>query len=191
MIMKAQPVKNDACVEPELSLFQALVGDFHPRDFDVRFWDGSTWRAEEGSPAKFTLVLNHPEALQSMFSPPLEVALGEAYAYGDYDIEGDFESAFGLADYLIEHEWKLVDRVNFALQLAHVRSKQRSRTNSLPPRLHGRKHSAPRDRLAVTHHYNLSNEFFALWLDPRLVYSCACLAWPDQDLASWTLSAAS
>ena len=36
MIMKTQPVKkNHACVEAELSLFQALVGDFHPRDFDA------------------------------------------------------------------------------------------------------------------------------------------------------------
>jgi cyclopropane-fatty-acyl-phospholipid synthase len=183
MIMKAQPVKNERPVIAGLSLFQALVEDFHPRDFDVRFWDGSTWHAGEPFPAKFTLILNHPEALQNMFSPPLDVALGESYAYGDYDIEGDFESAFRLADYLIEHEWKLADRVNIALQLARVRSKLRSRTDSLQASLHGRKHSESRDRLAVTHHYNLSNEFFALWLDPRLVYSCAYFASPDQDLA--------
>ena len=116
MIMKAQPAKNQECVTAELSLFQALVEDFEPRDFDVRLWDGSIWRAAESFPAKFTLVLNHPEALQNMFSPPFEVALGESYAYGDYDIEGDFESAFRLADYLIEHEWKLADRVNIALR---------------------------------------------------------------------------
>ena len=75
-----------------------------PKDFDVRFWDGSTWHAAGSVPARFTLILNHPEALQNMFSPPLDVALGESYAYGDYDIEGDFESAFRLADYLIEHD---------------------------------------------------------------------------------------
>ena len=183
MITKAQPAKNEGCVTAGLSLFQALVEDFQPRDFDIRFWDGSTWHAEESSPAKFTLILNHPEALQNMFSPPLEVALGESYAYGDYDIEGDFESAFRLADYLIEHEWKFADRVNIALQLARVRSKLPSRADSLQASLHGRKHSESRDRLAVTHHYNLSNEFFALWLDPRLVYSCAYFASPDQDLA--------
>ena len=183
MILKAQPVKNEWCVTAGLPLFQALVEDFQPRDFDVRCWDGSTWQAQESVPANFTLVLNHPEALQNMFSPPMEVSLGEAYASGDYDIEGDFESAFKLADYLIAHEWKLADRVNIALQLARVRSKLRSRTDSLQASLHGRKHSESRDRLAVTHHYNLSNEFFALWLDPRLVYSCAYFASPDQDLA--------
>ena len=183
MTLKAQPVKNEGCVTAGFSLFQTLVEDFQPRDFDVRFWDGSVWHAAEPFPGKFTLILNHPEALQNMFSPPLDVALGESYAYGDYDIEGDFESAFRLADYLIEHEWKLADRVNIALQLARVRSRLRSRTDSLQANLHGRKHSESRDRVAVTHHYNLSSEFFALWLDPRLVYSCAYFAWPDQDLA--------
>ena len=183
MIMKVQPPKNEGCIAAGLSLFQALVGDFQPRDFNVCFWDGSIWHAEESSPAKFTLVLNHPEALQNMFSPPLDVALGESYAYGDYDIEGDFESAFRLADYLIDHEWKFADRVNIASRVARMRSRLRLRTNSLQASLHGRKHSESRDRLAVTHHYNLSNEFFALWLDPRLVYSCAYFASPDQDLA--------
>ena len=118
-----------------------------------------------------------------MFSPPLEVALGEAYARGDFDIEGDFEKAFSLADYLIEHEWRLLDRANLGLQLARFRSKLHSRTDSLQPSLHGRKHSESRDRLAITYHYDLSNEFFALWLDPSLVYSCAYFASPDQDLA--------
>ena len=181
-MMQPQPAKNQG-VRAGLSLFQALVENFQPRDFDVRFWDGSTWPAAGPFPAKFTLILNHAEALQNMFSPPFEVALGESYARGDYDIEGDFESAFRLADYLIEHEWRFADRVNIALQLARMRSKLRSRTDSLQASLHGRKHSESRDRLAVTHHYNLSNEFFALWLDPRLVYSCAYFASPDQDLA--------
>jgi hypothetical protein len=70
MIMKTRPVDRNASVEADLSLFQALVEDFHPRDFDIRFWDGSTWHAEGPSPAKFTLILNHQEALQNMFSPP-------------------------------------------------------------------------------------------------------------------------
>jgi cyclopropane-fatty-acyl-phospholipid synthase len=183
MIMRVQPAKNQGCVTAGLSLFQALVEDFQPRDFDIRFWDGSIWHAAESSPAKFTLVLNHPEALQNMFSPPLDVALGESYAYGDYDIEGDFESAFRLADYLIDHEWKFADRVNIASRVARVRSKLRLKTDPLQASLHGRKHSESRDRLAVTHHYDLSNEFFVLWLDPRLIYSCAYFASPDQDLA--------
>ena len=39
--------------------------------------------------------------------------------------------------------------------------------------LRGARHSKQRDGLAVRHHYDVSNEFFALWLDRRMVYSCA------------------
>jgi cyclopropane-fatty-acyl-phospholipid synthase len=39
--------------------------------------------------------------------------------------------------------------------------------------LKGRAQSAARARQAIAYHYDLSNEFFALWLDSRLVYSCA------------------
>jgi cyclopropane-fatty-acyl-phospholipid synthase len=47
MIVKAQPAKNEECVAAGLSLFQTLVEDFQPMDFDIRFWDGSTWHAEQ------------------------------------------------------------------------------------------------------------------------------------------------
>jgi len=48
--------------------------------------------------------------------------------------------------------------------------------------LHGRRHSTTRDRRAVTYHYDVPGEFYALWLDERMVYSCAYFATPDEDL---------
>ncbi len=62
-----------------------------PRAFGVRLWDGTELPAE--CPA-FSLVLNHPGALRRMFTPPIELSLGEAFIYGDFDIEGDIFSAF-------------------------------------------------------------------------------------------------
>jgi cyclopropane-fatty-acyl-phospholipid synthase len=46
----------------------------------------------------------------------------------------------------------------------------------------GELHSLERDRQAVTYHYNVSNDFYALWLDQRMVYTCAYFAAPDEDL---------
>lgn len=46
----------------------------------------------------------------------------------------------------------------------------------------GRRHSKARDRRAVTYHYDVPGEFYALWLDQRMVYSCAYFATPDEDL---------
>ena len=175
MIMKVEPTEKDAAVHLGLTLFQTLLETYHPRDCDIRFWDGSTWRAEGASPARFTIVLNHPGALEKMFSSPVEVALGESYAGGDYAIEGDLEAAFRLGDHLIDHAPNLVARTNLGLELARLRRAQQA--CSRPRRLHSpvashlRKHSQTRDRLAVTYHYDLSNDFFALWLDPRMVYS--------------------
>jgi cyclopropane-fatty-acyl-phospholipid synthase len=48
--------------------------------------------------------------------------------------------------------------------------------------MQGLRHSRSRDRQAVTYHYDLSNDFYSLWLDDRMVYSCAYFASPDEDL---------
>jgi len=188
MIMRVQPIEKDEGVQGGLTFFQTLLETYHPRDCDIRFWDGSTWQAEKGSPARFTIVLNHPGALEKMFSSPVEVALGESYAHGDYAIEGDLEAAFRLGDHLIDHASNLMARLNLGLDLARLRRSEQacSRPRRLlsPVASHLTKHSHTRDRLAVAYHYNLSNDFFALWLDPRMVYSCAYFASPDQDLAA-------
>jgi hypothetical protein len=63
-----------------------------PRGFNVRLWDSE--ELAEDSSAPFVLVLNHPGALRRMFSPPIELSLGEAFINKDFDIEGDIISAF-------------------------------------------------------------------------------------------------
>ena len=143
MIMKVQSVEKDAAVQAGLSFFQTLLETYHPRDCDIRFWDGSTWQAEEASPARFTIVLNHPGALEKMFSPPIEMALGESYAGGHYTIEGDLEGAFRLADHLINHAPKLMARLNLGMELARLRSGQARFGAGLSPR---RFFSPPRGR---------------------------------------------
>ncbi len=51
-----------------------------------------------------------------------------------------------------------------------------------PAKLNGKPHSIARDRQAVTYHYNVSNDFYSLWLDQRMVYSCAYFRSPEDDL---------
>jgi cyclopropane-fatty-acyl-phospholipid synthase len=67
-----------------------------PRAFTVRLWNGTELPASSRS--AFSLILNHPGALRRMFAPPIELALGEAFIYGDFDIDGDIFSAFTLFD---------------------------------------------------------------------------------------------
>src|SRR3990172_1355570 len=95
----SQPVtiSNDPVVKRITVLLEYIFPS--PRNFGVRLWDQGELPAS-GQPA-FTLVLNHPGALRRMFSPPIELSLGEAYIYGDFDVEGDFYVMFGLVDSLI------------------------------------------------------------------------------------------
>lgn len=111
-----------------------------------------------------TVVLE-PDLLERL-SPPLDLALGEAYARGDLEIEGDLEAVLAAVERL-----ELPPLSEWAGLLAQL-----GKTQTLPQlaaMLRGRPHSKTRDRQAIQHHYDLSNRFYGLWLDGRMVYSCA------------------
>jgi cyclopropane-fatty-acyl-phospholipid synthase len=55
-------------------------------------------------------------------------------------------------------------------------------TASLSAKLNGSRHSKPRDQKAIDFHYNVSNDFYALWLDRNMAYSCAYFREPTEDL---------
>jgi len=159
---------------------ETLLADYPRRDFQVRLWDGTT-RGAEKQP-RFTLVLKHPGALRAMFLSPSELALGEAYINDDYDIEGDIEAAFDLADYLLGQERSLWRSLDLTVLLQRLPGGGLPRTDLHSTRFSGPVHSKDRDRQAVTQHYDLPAEFYALWLDRRMVYSCAYFAKPEEDL---------
>src|SRR5215467_6039622 len=93
---------NDPIAQRGMAVFEELLRDFHPRNFAVRLWDRSRLDAEEGRLPRCTLVINHPGAIRRMFLPGNQAALGEAYAYGDVDIEGDMEVLFPLLPFLMK-----------------------------------------------------------------------------------------
>lgn len=158
------------------NILETLLADYPRRDFQIRLWDGTTWGVEK---SRFTFVLKQPGALRAMFLQPSEVSLGEAYIYDDFDVEGDIEAAFDLADYLLRHDRSLGQNFELAERLQQLPASEGDRR---PPHMQGAVHSRDRDRQAIRYHYDLPTNFYALWLDPRMVYSCAYFAVPDQDL---------
>lgn len=166
-------------------LLEELFAGYQPRDFAVRFWDGTTLGPDRGEGSRFTLVLRHPGALRSMFGSTsrLETGLAEAYLCGDFDIEGELEAVFPLADHLLIHrDWSLADRLRFARRLLALRRSEHSSSQSGPARLRGHRLSLRRARQAIAYHYNLNPGFYPLFLDRRMTYSCAYYADPDEDL---------
>jgi cyclopropane-fatty-acyl-phospholipid synthase len=128
------------------------------------------------------MVLNRPGALRAMALSPTELSLGEAYLYDDFDIEGDIGGAFALADYLVGPRLPLAMRLRFARRLLALPSPDRPRGGRPSDQLRGLRHSRSRDRRAVTYHYDVSNDFYSLWLDGGMVYSCAYFSSSGEDL---------
>lgn len=94
-----------------LHLVQYLLGDFHPRNFAIQLWDGSAWAPEAGQFCCFTWRIHDPGLLLTLLTSASEVALGESYIRGEFDIDGDLEDVFPLASYLINRAWSVKERL--------------------------------------------------------------------------------
>jgi len=149
----------------------------------LRCWDGSFLPAPPGAP---TLVLSTPRALRRFLWSPDELGLARAYVSGDLDLEGDVYAALGLPDALPARPDLRLDRRTLVPLLGRLARLGVLGPPPQPPqeesRLTGRRHSRGRDRSAISHHYDVGNNFYALLLGPSLVYSCAYYDSPDTAL---------
>ncbi len=141
------------------------------RPFSIRFWDGTTVAAtEDGAP---TFTFHSPQALAHVVRAPGELGLGRAYVHGLIDAD-DIEGALEIVD-TFEPPRLSVGQIA-RLGVAVVRACGLVRPPRPPRselRLTGERHSVGRDRRAVSYHYDAGNEFFALFLDASMTYSCA------------------
>ena len=141
------------------------------RPFRVEFWDGTSLPAtNDGGP---TLFVRGPGAIGHLMRAPGQLGLGRAYVSGLLDAD-DLDAVLTLAD-----EWAPPPLERTA-RLRLLRGALRANGLHLPPRRpqaelvpSGRLHTRARDRRAVRHHYEVGNEFFALFLDESMTYSCA------------------
>jgi cyclopropane-fatty-acyl-phospholipid synthase len=173
------PVRPAAHLVTDLA--QALLGV--PLPLGLRCWDGSEVVGPPGSP---TLVVRSPKALRRIVYAADELGLARAYVSGDLDIEGDLYATLQFPDALPARPEMKLDRKALAPLLGDL-----VRTGVLgwpvrPPaeesRLRGLRHSLRRDSAAISHHYDVGNEFYALLLGPSLVYSCAYYETPTSTL---------
>ncbi|WIG60685.1 MAG: Cyclopropane-fatty-acyl-phospholipid synthase [Ktedonobacterales bacterium] len=187
----AEAVPHDAnqAVAITRSLLRDLFGPPEQRDFAVRLWDGSRETPPERAP-RYTIALNRPGALRRIFLPPSELALGEAYLDGDFDIEGEIEAAVGLANVVSA---RLGSPLGYAALIPRLRAlpvddAPAGATAGSAPRGRaalagfGARHTRRRDAAAIRYHYDVGNDFYALWLDQRMVYSCAYFPTGAEDL---------
>lgn len=179
---------GDRTVQVVRAILTDLFGLPAERSFAVRLWDGSIEGPATGQVPRFTLVLRRPGALRRMLLPPSELALGEAYLRDDFDVEGDLEAATSLGETLTERlrsPRALARLVSRLLALPGDELPTGERADGRPQlHLRGRQHTRERDAAAVRFHYDLGNDFYVLWLDQRLVYSCAYFQTGEEDLGA-------
>lgn len=152
------------------SIVRELLRDYRPRDFAIEFWDGTRWEPERSNFRRFTWRIKNSNALRAALRSDREVALGEAYIHDDFDISGDILAIFPVAEYLAEKHLKTGSKLRLASLLLPLLHEPHSAPQS--SHLHGGIHTKGRDREAVMFHYDLSNDFYKLWLDAEMVYSC-------------------
>jgi cyclopropane-fatty-acyl-phospholipid synthase len=141
------------------------------RPFTIAFWDGTSLPATTSGGPRFGV--RSPAAVVHALRAPGQLGVGRAYVAGDLEVD-DLDAVMHMLD-----TWKPapVDGTQRArLVLAALRAIGLTRPPRRPdaelvPR--GALHSKERDARAVRHHYDVSNEFFALFLDASMTYSCA------------------
>ncbi len=156
-----------------VALLDQLLAQYHLRNFEIRFWDGTTWPTDPGMAPQFTLTLRNPSVLRNLLWQSGELALAEAFISGDLEIEGNLEQALPLAEYLSRHPVPWASRLRMGITLFSWPSNNSSTSNGLAARVTGPNHSLNRDRQAIAYHYDHPPEFYAAWLDRQMVYSCA------------------
>jgi cyclopropane-fatty-acyl-phospholipid synthase len=145
----------------------------------LRAWDGT----EAGPADAPVVVFRSRRALRRMLWSPGQLGLSRAYVAGDIEAPGDIFAAFAA----LSAAGKFAQpgpfrpptpREVFALLKTALRLGALG-PNPVPPpeearvSRHGRRHSKGRDAAAISHHYDVGNDFYALVLGPSMVYSCA------------------
>ncbi|WP_338608649.1 cyclopropane-fatty-acyl-phospholipid synthase family protein [Clostridium baratii] len=137
-------------MEMNKSIVKAFANHLADETFNLKLWDGEVVKVGEGEP-KFTIVINKFPSKKELLSDA-SVALGEAYMDGDIDFEGDPQEIFE----------------------SMMRNKDSFLNDSILLKLAG-KIKAPsllKSKKDIAHHYDIGNDFYSLWLDKTMSYSC-------------------
>jgi cyclopropane-fatty-acyl-phospholipid synthase len=126
---------------------------------NVRLWNGQALAPLGPSPV--TLTVRSPQALMNLVNPSLG-KLAKSYVEGEIDLEGNFRDVLRVGESLVAREHSVYHQRNRAWKWW--------------------RHSRTADRRSIEYHYDVGNDFYALWLDRNRVYSCGYFKQPDDSL---------
>jgi len=142
------------------------------RPFTVDFWDGTSLPATENG-AGPTFRVTSPKAVAQALAAPGQLGLGRAYATGTLGVD-DVDAVIALLRDWSPPAIERGDKLKLAagaVRAAGLTMPPRAPAAELKPK--GKRHTKVRDQRAVRHHYDVSNDYFRLFLDESMTYSCA------------------
>lgn len=148
----------------------------------IRLWDGNLAIGSENAPC--TVVFHQASMLRGLILHRNVVHLAESYLTGDGDIIGDAESLFDLVCYMrdlklsLSDKWQVI-RLAFTLPGKHFFRKKGGQNQQVTQ---AKADAHENTRESIAHHYDVSNDFYQLWLDREMVYSCAYFPEVDRSL---------
>jgi cyclopropane-fatty-acyl-phospholipid synthase len=165
----------DGAAQAAGRIIEGFLGPSPP--LGLHCWDGSRW----GDPhAPLQVRVHAPQAIRRLLWDPDELGLARAHVAGEIDFDGSVFDLLELRDRIAGRDRDVALHLRPSEWLSLVRDAARlgalGRRPAPPPeevRLRGRLHSHRRDRAAISHHYDVGNDFYRLVLGPSLTYSCA------------------
>ena len=157
--------------------FVAGVFDGEP-PFRIEAYDGSVAGPLD---APLTVRFLRQDAITRALTRPGELGIARAYVAGDIELDGSLDSLFSLE----------VPPLRTVMNVSNIRSLLNQTGFSVlkpiaPPTIEARQkgllHSKSRDKQAISHHYDVSNEFYEMILGPTMAYSCAVFDSPEDSL---------
>ncbi|MBU2074993.1 MAG: cyclopropane-fatty-acyl-phospholipid synthase family protein [Actinobacteria bacterium] len=190
--------QSSGTAAPTQGVAQRLAGVLQPflggpLPVRLRCWDGSEF-VPPGDPAASPVVeLRSPDAVRRLLWHPGELGAAQAYVTGELDVpevDGwDLDKALTHAFAVAAARGLSGARLRPAAVVEAVRTAvgigalgRRPANPATQADVRGRLHSKLRDRSAISFHYDLSNEFYELILEPQMAYSCGYHSSPEQSL---------
>jgi len=144
----------------------------------IRLWDNRV--VNDGPHTRCDLVFRQPGVLRELLLKRDLVRLAEAYLSGAIDIEGELESLFELGPWLQNLQLPLRKKLQILISALRLPSGVESAAARQRRASRSAQHNS---RASISHHYDVSNDFYKLWLDPQMIYSCAYFKDEQQLLA--------
>ncbi len=162
---------------------QAVTEDFLGRDSNVRFedWRGRAWGPTD---APVLVRFNNIEAIKHFVRNPGELGFGRAYVSGAMDIEGDIWTLLDLQRNLggLRFSPSQIRNLVSEIGVQNLRHGPPIPPEEIDVGSRFRAHTRRRDKRAISHHYDVSNEFYRMVLGPSWTYSCAVFQHPGDSL---------